>query len=733
MTASRDVVARPLAQDLWGGLAASLVALPSAVAFGVAILSPLGPEAAARGAAAGLAGAAALGLLTPLTRGNPILISAPSAPAAAVMGALAAEMALAGDAAAGMRRLALVALLAGALQLLFSMLKGGRLMKYIPYPVVSGYLTGVGALIILKQLPPLLGLARGLSLPEALLAPAQWRGEALAVGVAAVLATLAAPRLTRRVPPTVAGLAAGILAHVLLGLRRPELLQVSDNPLVVGAFSGGPVLSGAAARVASVLALGVADWRAALPPALTLAVLLSIDALKTCVVTDALTGGRHDADRVLAGQGLGNLAAALLGGAPGSGTMGPTVVNISSGGATIRSALAAGALAAAALVAGPLFLPRLPLAALSGLLIVVASRMVDLDSLGLLRHPTTRFDFAVVAAVVATALGVGLVEAAAVGVGLSILLFLREQTRSVVVRAKSTLALRRSKQVRRPEEAEVLSVLGTEVLVAELQGLLFFGTTDQLLRDLEADLARCRFVVLDLSRVHSVDFTAAHLLERVSRTLAERGGRLVLCRVPAASPTGRDLSRYLRHLGLTSEGGSALVMGSFDEGLEWVEERLLEGRGRAPAEVRVLEFGDFPLLRGRSADTVSALAACAREVGLRAGQGLFRVGDEGDELFLVRSGRVRVTLPLEGQAAHHLATFGPGEFFGEVAFLDRGRRTADAAAREDAQLYAVSRARFEEASGAHPRLARQVFSDLASALALRLRQADAELGALKGS
>ena len=318
------------------------------------------------------------------------------------------------------------------------------------------------------------------------------------------------------------------------------------------------------------------------------------------------------------------------------------------------------------------------------------------------------------------------------GVGLSILLFLREQTRSVVVRLKGTLALHRSKQVRQPEEAAALAVLGAEVLVAELQGLLFFGTTDQLLRDLEADLARCRYAVLDLSRVQSVDFTAAHLLERVARTLAERGGRLVLCRVPAAAPTGRDLSRYLRHLGLTAEGGSALVMGSFDEGLEWAEERLLEGRRPARAEVRTLTLAEFPLLRDRSADTVSALAACAREVGLRAGQSVFRVGDDGDELFLVRSGRVRVTLPLEGQAGHHLATFGPGEFFGEVAFLDKGRRTADAAAREDAQLYAVSRARFEEAAAAHPKLARQVFGDLASALALRLRQADAELGALKG-
>ena len=718
-------------EDAWGGSAAALVALPSAVAFGVAILSPLGAEAAARGASAGLIGAAALGLLAPLARGNPVLISAPSAPAAAVMGALASELALSGDPAAGLRRLGLVAFLAGAFQILFFLLRGGRLMKYIPYPVVSGYLTGVAALIFVKQLPSFLGLARGISMSAGILSPSLWRFEAAAVGAAAVAGTLLAPRWTRRVPATVAGLAAGLSAHFILGFWRPEILKISGNPLVVGAFGGGAFLSDVARRFREVLAVGPSDWKAATAPAATLALLLSIDSLKTCVVTDALTDGRHDADRVLAGQGLGNLVSAILGGAPGSGTMGPTLVNVSSGGSTWASSLVAGAVAAAALAAGPLFLPHLPLAALAGLLIVVAFRMADFDSLDLLRHPTTRFDFVVVAAVAVTALAVGLVQAAGVGVGLSILLFLREQTRSAVVRSRATLARRRSKLVRRPEEAAELDVLGEKVLVAELQGLLFFGTADQLLRELEADLARSLYVVLDLSRVRSVDLTAAHLLERAAGRLSSRGGKLVLCRVPAASPTGRDLSRYLRNLGLTVSGGRALAFGSLDEGLEWVEERLLEGCSIPRAEDKLLGLAEFALLRDRSEETVAALSVCVRELAVRAGDAVFRAGEEGDELFLVRRGRVRVVLPLAGQTGHHLATFGPGEFFGEVAFLDLGRRSADAWAREDVNLYAVSRARFEDAAAAHPKLARQVFADLAGALALRLRQADAELGALK--
>jgi len=730
MTARADAAAPPLAPDLWGGLSAALVALPSSVAFGVAVLSPLGPEAAARGAAAGLVGAAALGALAPLTRGSPVLISAPSAPAAAVMGALAAELAL-GDPSGAMRRLTLVALMAGAFQLGFALLRGGRLMKYIPYPVVSGYLTGVGILIVIGQLPPFLGLPRGAHLAAALLAPSSWTLDAVIVGLVSLSGVLAAPRLTRRVPPAVIGVTAGVLAHLALGLRRPEMLSAAGNPLVVGSFTSEPLLAALAERAGGLLGLGAADWRAAVAPAATLAVLLSVDALKTCVVTDAMTETRHDADRVLAGQGLGNVVAALFGGTPGSGALGATMVNVASGGTTRRSALACGVLCAAALFAGPWLLPRVPLAALAGLLVVVGARMVDRDSLSLLRRATTRFDFAVIAAVVAVALSVGLVEAAGAGVALSILLFLREQTRAAVVRSRSTLARRRSKQVRPPEEAAVLDAEGGRVLVAELQGPLFFGTADGLLRELEGDLAGARHAVLDLSRVRSMDFTAAHLLERLARTLAARGGRLILCRVPPASPSGQDMARYLSHLGLTEESGRVLVMGSLDEGLEWAEESLLEGRRVRRSDAAPLALAEFPLVQRRAPDTVAALAACAREVAVGAGQAVFRRGDEGDELFLVRRGRVRIVLPLAGQAGHHLASFGPGEFFGEMCFLDRGRRTADAVAREDSELYAVSRARFEAAADAHPKLARQVFSDMAHALALRLRQADAELGALK--
>ena len=151
-----------LAGEFWGGLAAMLVALPSAIAFGVTIFSPLGGSYAAQGALAGILGAFAVGLVAAAFGGTNRLISAPCAPAAAVLAAVAIDLTQRGvppDSALVL--LTLIGLICGALQLAFGMVGLGRLIKYMPYPVVSGYLSGVGLIIIISQIPKFLGVAKG--------------------------------------------------------------------------------------------------------------------------------------------------------------------------------------------------------------------------------------------------------------------------------------------------------------------------------------------------------------------------------------------------------------------------------------------------------------------------------------------------------------------------------------------------------------------------------------------
>ena len=330
-----------MAGDLWGGLAAMLVALPSAIAFGVTIFSPLGAEFGAKGALAGMLGVTALGMVAAMFGGTQRLISAPCAPAAAVLSALTIQMSQQGiDVGAVVVSLFLVAVASALVQVMFGLLRLGELIKFMPFPVVSGYLSGVGLIIILSQVPKWLAWPKDLKVWQGLMSPELWQWPSVCVGLATAGVMLVAPRISRRVPAVILGLLGGVAMYWLMALLwKPELQSLHHNPFIIGPLSvaGEGFFESLAGPWQSLVGMHWPHWEVIVYPALTLAVLLSIDTLKTCVVLDALTGSRHDSNKELIGQGLGNLASALIGGAPGAGTMGATLVNRASGGTTWRS------------------------------------------------------------------------------------------------------------------------------------------------------------------------------------------------------------------------------------------------------------------------------------------------------------------------------------------------------------------------------------------------------------
>ncbi len=723
--------------DAGGGLAAMLVALPSAIGFGVAMYAPLGPGYAGAGALAGMLGTVALGLAAPALGGAPRLISAPCAPAAAVMAALCAKLAAAGAGPeAVMFALALTGLLSGGLQLVYGALGGGRLIKYIPYPVVTGYMSGVGLLIILSQAAPFFGLAKGAPAAAALL-PGDWQWPAVMAGAVTAAVMVAAPRFTRKVPAAIVGLAAGIAAFMLAGLWRPELLALDGNPFIIGSISTSPgaVLGAAQAKLGAARLMSLQDLRLLAWPAVTLSVLLSIDTLKTCVVTDSITRTRHNSDKELRGQGAGNIASALIGGMPGAGQLGSTMVSLASGGRTRAAGLFEGAFALLTALALGAAVGRIPLAALAGILVVVGARMIDRSSLRLALRKSTMLEFAVMVSVAGTALAADLITAAGVGIAFSMLLFIREQMSTNVIRRKATGLEISSKQQRLPRERAVLQERGSETLVVELQGSLFFGTTDQLFTDIEPDLKTCRRVIIDMRRVTSVDFTAVHMLEQVGEMMKERGGALVFSHLPASLPTGQDLGAYFRQLGLAHHKGGGRIFETLHDALEWAEDRILEEAGvKRLYYGELLDLAEIEFLREMDELSLADLRVVFKERRAAAGEAVFLRKSQGEELFLIRRGEVRMVLPLKGtHRHHHLAVFGPGDFFGEVAFLSRTPRTADAIALKDTDFYVITRAAFDTISTRNPKVGMVFYQRLATTMSLRLRDTDRELRRLQDS
>lgn len=725
---------RNLLGEFWGGLAAMLVALPSAIAFGVLVFSAVSPSMAGQGAFVGMVGAAVLGVVAPLAGRTPALISAPCAPAAAILSGLAAELVSKGlPTEQVMAALAATALLAGFFQVLYGVLKGGQLIKYIPFPVVSGYLSGVSLIIVMGQLPKLLGLPKSVTLGQGLFEPALWQWQGIVVGVVTIVVMLVAPRVTKVLPAAIFGLVAGILCYFGLGLFDAGLLSLEGNSLVIGRMpSGGLFFQMMKERFSFMMDITLADLELVFHSAAALSVLLSVDTLKTCVILDTLTKNRHNANRELLGQGVANLCSFLSGGMAGAGTVGATVVNFSSGGRTIVSGVIEGSLVVLALVALSSLLAWVPIGALAGILLVVAFRIFDWHSFNLLKHKETRFDFVVIATVVIVAETIGLIPAAVTGIGLAIFLFIRDQIHVTVLRRKASLQEVSSKTHRDEQEKQLLKEYGYQAGVVDLHGNLFFGTTDHLFTQLEADLHKKKWLLFDMRRVESLDYTAAHLFTLMHDRLKEKGGKLLFSSLPSSLLTGHDLERYMTTVGLFNEQSGIGIFETRDQGLEWLEDRVLESAGwQSQSENCLCDLKDMELLRELDEATINSLRLSAREQAFKAGETIFTVGDQGDELFLIGSGTVCIQLPLMGGKYHHLATFSCGDYFGEMAFLDFQRRSADAVAKTDCQIYILSRKKFDWQVYDNAVLGVKVFARIAKALSFRLRQTDIELCALE--
>ena len=723
--------------DFWGGFAAMLVALPAAVAFGVTVYSAISPQYAAFGVLAGILGAASIGLIAPTFGGTDRLISAPCAPAAAVLSAFAIQLVSQGvQPVPVVLMMTVLGILTGLIQILIGFLGIGRLIKYIPYPVVSGYLSGVGLIIIGSQIPKFAGAPPGKYWLEVLITPQHWDWRGLTIGGMTVLALLVAPKLTKAVPGTIIGIFAGILTYAGIAFTDPSMLNLSGNTLVIGPLgsTGEGYVELITNRWFQIGELKLSQVASLFGSAITLAALLSIDTLKTCVVLDQMTRTRHDPNRELAAQGFANVVSSTIGGMPGAGTMGASLVNLSSGAKTRISGIVEGLMAlVVALLLGS-FVAWIPIATLSGVLIVVGMRMIDTDPLRFLESRSTVLDFSVVLVVICVALFVGLIAASAVGVILSIILFLREQVGGSVVRRKSFVGHRSSTWYRPEAEMQILEQRGNSAVIFELQGSLFFGTTHQLYLTLEPELQSTDYLILDMHRVQSVDVTAAHMLNLVRDVLSERGAPLLLSNVRESLPNGRNLREFLELAGLVADGERVIIMPTLEAAIEWVEDRLLGDVNKTDNGLAPLELHEIELFKGSKQDTLADLKNCMETRLCKAGEAVFERGDPGADLYLIRHGEVRIMGCVGGSSRLcHIATFGRGEFFGGLGFLDHRPRGNSAIASIDTELYVLTLEKFNYLAEEHKRIAFVLISQLAHTLAVRLRHTDDELTLLQES
>ncbi len=719
-----------IAGDLWGGTSAMLVALPAAIAFGVTIYATLGGHYVAYGAIAGILGVVAIGITASMLGGTDRLISAPSAPAAAVLSAFALEyMTLGVNPDTIFIMLMVVALLAGIIQITFGTIGLGRLIKYMPFPVVSGYLSGIGLYIIASQAPKFLGMPSEFHFWESLQNSSLWQWQSVTVGSATILAMLFANKLFQTIPAVVIALTTGVCSYFAIGLIDPSLLQI-DSPYIIGQLGNGDginFIDTFIQRFQNLSHLAWNDISILFFPALTLAALLSIDTLKTCIVLDSMTHSFHNPNQELIAQGTGNIVSTLIGGMPGSGTMGPTMINFSSGASSRLSGLVQGVMGIVAFLILGSLIAWIPIASLAGILIIIGFRMIDKHSIQLLQSRKTALDFLIIVSVAMTAITISLIAASGVGLILAIILYIAQQIGTSVVNRHTDGLDIKSKLIRNRAETDILLEKGSDFSVYELHGSLFFGTANQLYAMLQEDLKTKKYIIIDMKRVQTVDLTAAHILLQIKDMLHDKNGYLILSRLPHKLPTGDDLESYFNQVGLLKHLSPIKLFDDLEDAIEWTENAIIKDNRIEQKQEELLQLRDFTLFKDRKEDTLAEIQSLVKCLSFHKGEVIYSQGEGTGEMFLIRRGLVRVMLPIENRKNVHLNTIGQNNFFGEFSFLDGSPHYTNVVAATDTDLYVITREAFDAFSEHHKKAVFQFMQSLAAELAQRLKLTRAEL------
>lgn len=525
--------------DMFGGVTAAIVSLPLALAFGVA---------SGAGAEAGLYGAILIGLFAALFGGTPTLISEPTGPMTVVMAAILTTM-IANNPENGLAMAFTVVMIAGAFQILLGLLNLGKYITLMPYSVISGFMSGIGMILIILQLPPLLGhespgggvLGNLMAIPE-LVQSVRWYEVILGALTLALLFWFP-KKWAKRIPP--------------------QLIA-----LILGSVLAVTVFSGADIRAIGEVSLGLPSliFPTFTPEQLTqmfvdgivLGTLGCIDALLTAVIADSLTRKEHNSRKELIGQGIGNLVSGVCGGLPGAGATMGTVVNIQAGAKTALSGVVRAVTLVVLVVFAAGLTAYIPLAVLAAIAIKVGINILDWSFLKRAHRVSTTATLIMYGVMLLTVF-VDLIVAVGIGVFIANILTIEKLSR---LQANNIHAISDTDDniPLTAEERRTLEKGKGSVMLLYFSGPMMFGVSRAISREHES-IHAFKTVVFDLTDVPLIDATVSLAIENAVKDAVDHGKQVYI-----ACPS-TDTRQTFRRMGLTDIVGEANMVESRSEAL----------------------------------------------------------------------------------------------------------------------------------------------------------------------
>lgn len=511
--------------DIFGGVTAGIVALPLALAFGIQAFGGVdSADASSMGALAGLVGATLLGFFAALFGGTHSQISGPTGPmtvitASLVAGAWASSN---GSISAVIIAMSMAGIFCGIFQILFGIMRIGKYVRYIPYPVLSGFMSGIGVIIILQQIYPLIGKKSPSSTLEMILKfPAALTDGisilALVLGVACIALIILVPKFTKKIPATLVALIVVTVVSIFTNI---------DPKLTIGEIPAGlplPFFANAKVDLTGI------DWfkliEMSIVPGLTLAGLGSIDTLLTSVVADNITKTHHNSNKELIGQGIGNAIAGMFCGIAGAGATMRTVVNVKSGGRTQISGMVHAMFLLAILMGLGSLVKYVPLSVLAGILITVGWGIIDFRGFKDLRK-VSRADAFVLITVFLMTVFVDLLTAVGIGMVIASVLFMKQMSDVAEAGYESMDATHEhspwADEDGLPEDDK------HKICVERFMGPIFFGSIAGFNKVMNEVPEEAEIVILRMKYVKFMDQSGAYAMETAVQDLQAQGKTVLM-------------------------------------------------------------------------------------------------------------------------------------------------------------------------------------------------------------
>lgn len=513
--------------DIFGGITAGIVALPLALAFGIQAFGGIDhPSAASIGALAGLVGATLLGFFASMFGGTHSQISGPTGPMTVITASLisAAWTASHGSFSAIIISMAFAGIFCGLFQILFGLIKLGKYVRYIPYPVLSGFMSGIGVIIILQQIYPLLGMKSPVLVVDMI---AQFPMQvakgvnftALLLGLGTIVVIALFPRLTKKVPSTLVA---------LIVMTIVSLFTSIDAALTIGNIPAGlpqPFF------LKEGIELSGLDWglilKSSVIPGLTLAGLGSIDTLLTSVVADNITKTKHNSNQELIGQGIGNAVSGLFCGIGGAGATMRTVVNVRAGGRSKLSGMVHSLFLLTILLGLGSVVSYVPLSVLAGILITVGWGIIDFRGFKDLSH-IPRADAFVLIVVFLTTVFVDLLTAVGLGMVIACVLFMKRAGDLAESQYSGVSFNDFDKEKPWDDEGALTDEMRKTIYVQRLEGPIFFGSITGFQRVMHDVPSTAKTVIIRMRRVDFMDQSGAYAMETAIKDLQAQGIKVLM-------------------------------------------------------------------------------------------------------------------------------------------------------------------------------------------------------------